>query len=248
MNLGLIWNYQSSEVISLGEDPNAEITDNLNALNVFKPGYKRHEFVYYKTLGAKFDPVTHEYNGDIILSDEKVDYGNPYPDHTGSFTINFRFLKNFTFYSLAEWGLNNKIYSQTQYFMVNFGNWVEANNLEDLLASQTPGTQEYINTANKLANLSVVNDGNFIHDAQYFVIREVSLSYDFTELLRDFELSSIVKTLQLGISGRNVFRTSAYKLSDFEINSQGSRTLSRGVDFLTLQQPRVFNFWLNIGF
>jgi hypothetical protein len=31
------------------------------------------------------------------------------------------------------------------------------------------------------------------------------------------------------------------------LNFAGSRSLSRGQDFLTLQQPKVYNFWLRIS-
>ncbi len=251
LSISLIWNYQNSEITSLGGE--APIYDQWN-INVYKEGMRKHEFYYWKTTGAQFDPTTKEYIGPAMTA-ERQDLGNPYPDHSGSLSFTFRFLKNFSLYALAEWGLNNKVFSNTLYFMAQFGGYKPLNDLYDKLATQTPGSSEYINTANEIAKLDPVNQGNFIYDAQYFVLREVSLGYDLTDILMLYDVNSYVKHLSVGISARNVWRTSAYKLSDFEVNSTGgsgggvtSAALTRGNDFLTLQNPRTVNFWVNVGF
>jgi TonB-dependent SusC/RagA subfamily outer membrane receptor len=251
LNISLIWNYQNSEVTSLGGE--APIYDQWN-INVYKEGLRKHEFYYWKTTGALFDPTTHEYIGPA-MTEERESLGNPYPDHSGSLAINFKFLKNFNLYALGEWGLNNKVFSNTLYFMAQFGGYKPLNDLYDKLATQTPGTADYISTANEIAKLDPVNQGNFIYNAEYFALREVSLGYDFTDLLKDYSLDTYFKHLSIGISARNVWRTSAYKLSDFEVNSTGgsgggvvSAALTRGNEFLTLQNPRTVNFWINVGF
>jgi TonB-dependent starch-binding outer membrane protein SusC len=251
LNISLIWNYQNSEVTSLGGE--APIYDQWN-INVYKEGLRKHEFYYWKTTGALFDPTTKEYTGPAMTA-ERQDLGNPYPDHSGSLSINFKFLKNFNLYAMAEWGLNNKVFSNTIYFMTQMGGYKPLNDLYDKLATQTPGTSDYVATANEIAKLDPVNQGNFVFDAQYFALREVSLGYDFTDLLKDYLNNSYIKHLSLGISARNVWRTSAYKISDFEVNSTGgggggvvSAALTRGNDFLTLQNPRTINFWVNVGF
>jgi TonB-dependent SusC/RagA subfamily outer membrane receptor len=193
LNISLIWNYQNSEITSLGGE--APIYDQWN-INVYKEGMRKHEFYYWKTTGALFDPNTKEYIGPAMTA-ERQDLGNPYPDHSGSLAINFRFLKNFSLYALAEWGLNNKIFSNTLYFMAQFGGYKPLNDLYDKLATQTPGTSDYISTANEIAKLDPVNQGNFVFDAQYFVIREVSLGYDLTEILQSYAVNSYVKHLSI---------------------------------------------------
>ena len=92
------------------------------------------------------------------------------------------------------------------------------------------------------------NPGNYIEDADYLIIREVSLSYDFSSLLKDFELNTYLKSMALGLSVRNLARITKYSGPDVEFNSQGSRSDARAIDFITLQTPRTVNFWVRLGF
>ena len=90
--------------------------------------------------------------------------------------------------------------------------------------------------------------GNFIYDADFFTIREFSLGYDFTELMREFLPNSYVTGVSVGMSIRNVVRFSKYDY-DNDINyggGQGSRTFAS--DLGTLPQPRTYNFWIKVGF
>ena len=95
LDLSFIWNYQTNEVTSLGGAQ--PIFDGFNQ-NVIKEGLPKHEFYMVKVMGAKFD-ANGAYAG-VDVSTDRYDFGNPIPSHTGSFTINFRFLKNFNLYVL----------------------------------------------------------------------------------------------------------------------------------------------------
>ncbi|PID57675.1 MAG: hypothetical protein CR986_08825 [Ignavibacteriae bacterium] len=245
LSFNLIWNYQTSKVTSLGGEP--PIFDGLWNMNVLKEDLKKHEFYYVKTIGANFDPNTKKYIGPKT-TDEAVELGNPIPDHTGSFGVNFRFLKNFNLSMLTDWALNFKVFSASKYFMAQFGNYKPYAKAKEKMNALTPGTQEYIDAANVVASMDPTNQSVFIEDGDYFSLREVSLSYNFGDLLKGSAFENYIKNLTLGVSARNVWKTSKYKFSDSEVNSDGSRSLTRGSDFLTLPNPRTINFWLTIGF
>ena len=57
----------------------------------------------------------------------------------------------------------------------------------------------------------------------------------------------MVRTASLAFSARNVFQSTLYDGLDPEVNFNGARSLSRGQDFLTLQNPRQYFLTLSLG-
>lgn len=248
LDLSLIWNYQTNEITDLGGAQ--PLFDGFD-LNVIDVGLPKHEFYTPKVLGAKFNEDG-TYAG-VDVTKDRVALGNPIPSNSGSFSLNFSFLKNFHLYVLADWALDYKIFNNTKLFALRFGNVPEYNDLREALGltgdnqTLTPGTAAYNEAANKLAHLDWHHDANFIEDADHFKIREVSLSYSFKDFLPEFYANSYIKDLVVGVSARNIFTTSKYSGADVEVNFDGGRSLSRGQDFLTMQNPKVYNFWVRIG-
>lgn len=262
LKMSLIWNYQTNEVKDLG---GAQPIYSVN--NVIHVGKPKYQFYTYNSTGPTFNATTNVYTGSV-RSVDRVDLGNPVPNHTGSFTLNFRFMKNFNLYAFSEWAIGNKIFNNTQLFANRRGNGTAYNEMNALLGLApivtanatlglpssnpvvtplTPGTPEYIALAEKFAKLDWRYAGNYIEDADYLIIREVSLSYDFSDILSEFDITRYLKALSVGISVRNLARITKYSGSDVELNYTGARTIARGNDFLTLQSPRTINFWFRIG-
>jgi len=258
LQLGFIWNFQENKVTDLGGAQ--PLYYGFNSVETIQVGLPKYQFYTFKSVGPKYD-ASGKYIGSIA-STERINIGSPVPKNTGSFTLNFRFLKDFTLYGFAEWGLNYKIYNFTKSFAARFGNVPEYNKYNYLLGlaeiapntapkdltKLTPGTPEYNAASEKFAAMDWRNPASYIEDADYLIIREVSLSYDFTSLLRDFELNSYVKNFAMGLSVRNLARITKYSGADVEFNSQGSRSDARAVDFGTLQTPRTVNLWVRLGF
>ncbi len=109
------------------------------------------------------------------------------------------------------------------------------------------GSDEYKAAAERYATLDRHYDSNFIEDADYFKLREISVSYSFKDLLPKIYGKTLITDLVLGLEAKNIWTTTKYSGADVELNFAGSRSLSRGQDFLTLQQPRVYNVWLRIS-
>ena len=265
LGLTFIWNYQNSEVQDLGNT--TELLDGQE--NVEKVGWRKHEFYAQVSAGPILNPTTGKMTGVNPLKDAngnivKVDKGSPIPDHSGSFSANFRFLKNFNLYAFAEFGLHNSVWSYTLYRAARAGSYLPYNRLATQLGINslyklpvdpsvtplTPGTQEYIDAANKFASMYTGYQGNWIFPADYFALRELSLSFDCSDLMKEYMLNNYISNLVVGFSVRNVWRTSKYDL-DYEVNySGGSGANAVGTyasDLGTLPQPRTYNFWVRFG-
>ncbi len=260
LNLSLIWNYQQNKVTDMGIAPPQYF--GFNSVQTIQNGFPKAQYYVQKVTGPRYSANgKYDHTNGPLKTTERYDMGSPVPDHTGSFTVNFKFLKNFTFYGFAEWALNYKVYNYTQPFSARFGNFPEYNKymwilgLNELatgvaptsLPQLTPGTDAYKQAAEEFALLDWRNYAGWIQDADYIIIREVSLSYDFTDLLREFDVNTYLKGLQAGISVRNLARITQYTGPDVEFNSTGGRGNARAMDFATLQTPRTVNFWLRIG-
>lgn len=241
LNLSLIWNYQHNIVTSLGGGE--PLYDYYN-INIIKEGLPKHEFYARKVLGAKFNPDG-TYAG-VNATSEPVALGNPIPDHTGSFSVNFRFLKNFNLYALMDWALDRKMFNATKLTAAAAGNVPEYNRLEAELNQLTPGTREYIDAANKYAEMDPDYFGNYIEKADYLKIRELSLSFSLKGLLPP-PAFDYLNNIIVGVSALNVWTFTGYSGPDVELNTTGSRTLTRGMDAYTLMHPRVYNFWVRIS-
>lgn len=87
--------------------------------------------------------------------------------------------------------------------------------------------------------------GEFISDASFVKLREVSISYT----LRNDIISSVgLNNIQLSLIGRNLFTISPYSGYDPEVNGAGQDAIIRGFDFATQPIPRsvIFGLTLNL--
>src|SRR5690625_438727 len=261
LNFSLIWNWQKNEVLDLdGEGP---LIANYQ-VNAIAEGLPKHEYYAVITTGASFDDDG-KYIGPVE-SDDRVRLGNPIPDHTGSFSINFRFLRDFNLAGMADWGLGGKVFSIFRQFAARNGGyipfaemaarlglkdewgWIESVNFDDY-TPLTPGTPEYIELAHEFARMDPFYRGNYIYDADYLVLRELSLRYDATEIVsRAGFIPSEIQGMTIGIAAKNLLRYSSYKDGDFEVNAPGARSSAWGVDYGTVPPLRTLNFWVSVNF
>jgi len=261
LNFNLIWNWQENEVVDLGGQ--GPIIANYQ-VNAIAEGLPKHEYYAVITTGARFDDQG-RYAG-VVESDGRVRLGNPIPNHTGSFMLNFRFLRDFSLNGMADWGLGGSVFSIFRQFAARNGGympfaemaarlglrdqwgWIQSINWDDY-TPLTPGTQEYTELAHEFARMDPFYRGNYIFDADYFVLRELSLNYDLTDQLSRFGLiSPRIRGMTVGVAAKNLLRLSTYEDGDFEVNAPGARSGAWGIDYGTVPPPRVLNFWVNVGF
>jgi TonB-dependent starch-binding outer membrane protein SusC len=261
LNFNLNWNWQENEVVDLGGQ--GPIIANYQ-VNAIAEGMPKHEYYAVITTEARFDE-NGRYAGSVE-SDGRVRLGNPIPDHTGSFTLDFRFLRDLQVTGMADWGLGGKVFSIFRQFAARNGGyvpfaemaarlglrdqwgWIQSIDWDDY-TPLTPGTPEYTELAHEFARMDPFYRGNYIFDADYIVLRELSLTYDVTTLLsRAGRMAPDVRRMTIGVAGKNLWRSSPYKDGDFEVNAPGARSGAWGIDYGTVPPSRVLNFWVNVGF
>jgi len=119
--------------------------------------------------------------------------------------------------------------------------------------SATPGTEQYVRQAKVFAtNQTTVDgvntEGNFVSDADYMKLREVSVSYDFSDLVNRVSPNSPVQSMSLSLAARNILTITDYTGFDPEVNFTGAEGNIQGQDFLTLPQPQTVTATLNVRF
>ena len=124
VDFNLIWNYQENEVDDLG---GAQPIFSGFDTNVIKEGLPRDAF-YTWSSRATFNDDGSYAGAELTTTDTDGDgeadrafFGLPYPKHNGSFNLNIRFLRSFTFSGLIDWSIGNSVYNNTHLFSRRFG-------------------------------------------------------------------------------------------------------------------------------
>jgi TonB-dependent SusC/RagA subfamily outer membrane receptor len=269
LQFNLIWNYADNIVRDLGGSPTIF---GLGNRNIIGAGFRRSSFFPFPVLGPRFLPSgLYDFALGPLTGTERAYGGTPVPIHTGSFSVTFRFLNDFTLYGLADWGLGHVVANISRTIWTNpaFGNNPEFNRLATALnlagnpdaaaairalpvvegvQRLTPGTPEYQAAAERFARIDHRWDASDIEPGDFLRVREISLSFNANRLLRDVLQASFVKNLTISASVRNAFLFTRYTGLDVEGTRNGAREINRGNDQFTLLQPRTVNFMLSVGF
>lgn len=203
----------------------------------------------FNDAGEFVGPNIVDQNGDGAINDQdRTSLGNPRPDHFGGVRLNVILFNNLTVTGLAEFQAGQQVLNSTERFAAQFGNHKELNELNERFAELEPGTDEYRNVANQLAELNTQGRlfDNFLYDASFLKVREIAVRYDFADLINQ-AVPTPVREFAVGLSGRNLFTFTDYPGPDPEVNFDGSRGRIQGQDFLTLQTPRSFTASLTVG-
>jgi len=284
LDLGLIWDWQTNEVTDLGgANP---IFDGVLA-NVIKEGLPNGAYYTLQTratfnengtyAGPEF--TTEDEDGDG--EPDRLSFGTPYPEHTGSFLLNFRFLRNFHFSGLLAWQLGLRLFYRDRAFrafatvgtdarrnvaLVQIGEvedpcevhlcgedgnlWPRLDGFD--VSAQPVGSDEYRAAAEVVASSEGFLQGhlligNFVEDADFVRLRELSLRYDFSDLIRRSSLGGVIRRLDLTIAARNLFTSSSFSGIDPEASMGGAVNLHRS-SFFTLPQPRTIYTMISLSF
>lgn len=251
-DLSTLFNFQTNKVRDIGDGQ--PIFDGFS-VNVIKPDLPRSAFYMPVVRGARFNDEG-RYIGIDVNPNERTFLGIPYPKYNGSFSGNFTFFQDVSLYALFDYALGLSVLNSTRQFQAQFGNLRERSDLAVQLGLQPPrdgiqpltvGSPEYREAANRYARTDGSQRSNFIEDADYLKLREVSVRFDVSRYLAQAPGFQGVRSAALSLAGRNLWTTTKYTGIDPEVNFAGSASLSQGQDFLTLQQPRTFTATLSLG-
>jgi TonB-dependent starch-binding outer membrane protein SusC len=293
LEFNVIFNFFDNIVRDLGASEGAaEFIQDGFTRQFLIAGQRRSQFIGPKPITPRFRadgyydyvsgpiPDTARANG-AIYTPNGVFLGSPIGPssglYTGSFSVNFKFLRDFTLYALAEFNLGGYIYNGTRGFHTNpqYANNIQFNRLANQLglARGQAGSagNGAIGNVPRYAEIPALtpNTPEYRAAAEQFMKWDwISLNrgsvYNFTEPANWARLREVslrwnatrlfndagigVKNLAFSLTGTNLFLLTNYTGIEVETNGNPEQVLSQGQDFLTLQQARAFNFMVSLGF
>ncbi|MBB6328879.1 TonB-linked SusC/RagA family outer membrane protein [Algoriphagus iocasae] len=196
-------------------------------------------------------------NGDGVITfggdnDDRTIIGNPFPDFVYGFTNNFKW-KNWDASIVASGSQGNQLYMRHLYSTANLdGVFNMVAKVKDRFRSpENPGEGIFGTTVGGGNVTGIERDwpnSNFVWDASYFTIRNITLGYTFTNLPKS------IKSARLYASGQNMWVFTKYwggsnPEVSMQNNGQGDGgNLSPGVDLAGYPVPRTITFGVNITF
>lgn len=196
-------------------------------------------------------------NGDGVITyggdnDDRAIIGNPFPDFVYGLVNNFRY-GNFDASITASGSQGNQLWMRHLYSTANLDgvfNMV-AKATDRFRSPEDPGEGIFGTTVGG-GNVTGVerdwNNSNFVWDASYFTIRNITLGYTFSNI------SNSLKSARVYLSGQNMWVFTKYwggSNPEVSMQSNGSGdggNLSPGVDLGPYPVPRTFTIGANINF
>lgn len=218
--------------------------------------------------GGKYliDPTTGLYK---IHSGSNDVVGNREPKLIGGWNNTFTY-KNVSLSFLLDFRIGGDVFNGTEQFMVSNGlsklttlnnrqsvtvDGINAETGEPYTATYEAG-KTYTFGKTTYSGESMIqrywdnyadNSYNFIQSVNWLKLRSLSLSYDFTSLLRSH---TIIKRLSANITGQNLLTWTNYKGMDPEVCTAGGTGGSgaTGIDYCSVPSVRTVTFGVNITF
>ncbi len=211
------------------------------------------------------DPATGLYTSTKVTTNV---VGNREPVMIGGLNNSFRY-KNLNFSFLLDLRLGGDIYDGTSYYTTLRGlnpMTLDRNSITVSGVSSVDGQPlSYTYERGQMYNIGGVNRSgeymiqqywagyaenahNFITSTNWLRLRSVSLSYDFTPMLKG---NKFIKGLSASVAGYNLFLLTNYKGMDPEVSVSGSGTGgsgSMGIDYNGIPATRNVTFGLNFTF
>ncbi len=179
-------------------------------------------------------------------------YGNFQPKFNLSTYNSFTFMKNITFAFLLHYSHRNFNSSLSQELMDEGGtspDWLKKDDLyKTERAAAGLSDASTFNGVSRIYGSPGVTTNQYVQDATYLKLREISLYYNFPKESFSKIFGNSVQAIKVGFSGNNVFVKTKYVGYDPEASNFGNRPIGAGVDLLSFPASRRMFFHLNITF
>ncbi|MBI9062800.1 MAG: TonB-dependent receptor [Marinilabiliaceae bacterium] len=202
-------------------------------------------FYMYKSLGV--NPETGDLELEDLNGNNEVDpgdrqiVGTPWPDFYGGFN-NVVAYKNFDLTFFFQFSVGNDILNGTS----QYGKWMDGydkhlkgavdrwkqpGDITDYPRVFSPNTNEWSTYQ--------------MEDGSYLRLKTVSFGYNIPKTL----LNRVgISSMRVYASGQNLLTFTDYSGYDPEVNYNGDRGITRGVDYYTYPSVRTITFGLNMSF
>jgi ferric enterobactin receptor len=195
--------------------------------------------------------------------------GNREPDFIGGFNNTFRY-KRLSLSFLLDIRKGGDVFNGTEYFMVLNGlskqtllndrksvtvTGVNSSTGADFSQTYTSGQTYTIGTTTRTGDYMIqqywqnyaANSYNFITSVNWLKLRSLSLTYDFSTVLKN---QKVIKGISATAVGTNLFTWTNYKGMDPEVSAAGGTggSGSQGIDYLGVPAVASLTFGVNITF
>ena len=230
---------------------------------------------YYRELDAKGNQIPNgRYQVDPTTGFYKVNttgtavVGNREPDFIGGFNNTVRY-KNLSLSVLFDIRKGGDIFNGTEYALVANGlskktllndrqsvtvTGVNSQTGADFNQTYTVGQNYTIGSTTYSGAYMIqqywqnyaANSNNFITSVNWVKVRSLSLTYDFSSILKG---SKIIRAISATAVGTNLFTWTNYKGMDPEVSAAGGTggSGSQGIDYLGVPAVRTFTFGINVS-
>lgn len=213
----------------------------------------------------QIDPTTGLYKMNTAV----LVVGNREPDYIGGFVNTLRY-KNLTLNFLLDIRIGGDVFNGTEYAMVinglskqtllndrqsvtitgvNSGSGTDTTITYNANQSYTIGSTTYsgTNMIQRYWSNYAANSYNFITSVNWLKLRSVSLTYDFSNVLKN---QKVIKGLTATVVGTNLLTWTNYKGMDPEVSAAGGTggSGSTGIDYLGVPAVASFSFGVNVKF
>ncbi len=195
--------------------------------------------------------------------------GNREPKLIGGLTNTLSY-KGFTLGFMFDFRIGGAVYNGTGYYMTTLGmnpittandrQSVTVNGINEITGEPYNQTYEVGKTyelggttysgeamIQKYWSNYASNSHHFLQDVNWLKLRYVSLTYDFTRLLKS---RKVIKGISATATGSNLFTITNYKGMDPEVSTAGGTggSGSTGIDYCSVPATSSFTFGVNITF
>jgi ferric enterobactin receptor len=195
--------------------------------------------------------------------------GNREPDFIGGFNNTFRY-KRLSLSFLLDLRKGGDVFNGTEYFMVSNGlskntllndrksvtvTGVNSSTGAAFDQTYTSGQSYTIGTTTRTGDYMIqqywqnyaANSYNFITSVNWLKLRSLSLTYDFSSVLKS---QKVIRGISATAVGTNLYTWTNYKGMDPEVSAAGGTggSGSQGIDYLGVPAVASFTFGINITF
>jgi TonB-linked SusC/RagA family outer membrane protein len=249
-----------NKVTNLGPLDNVITGAGNNTVNaILKVGQPLGEFYGYKFLGtwktseaaqaalynmkpgdAKYEDI----NGDHAYT--SADYqllGNATPQFTFGWSNDLSY-KNFTLSMLFQGQQGGQVFSQTlAYLWGGLGDMKNATTVEAVPENLWTPSHETNNPAWSSSSHNYNNSSRYIYNTSYIRVKNLLLAYQVpVSLLK----TAGIRSLQLYVSGQNLWTITGYKGYDPEIDN-GGNAITQGQEFGVIPNPKTYTLGIRLG-
>ncbi|WP_134091586.1 TonB-dependent receptor [Olivibacter sp. XZL3] len=195
-----------------------------------------------QTGAIEFEDVNGD--GEFDVNNDRRIVGSANPDFFGGITNSFKW-KGFDLSAFLQYTYGNDQLNWNRFFQEHGGTRSTNFSTSQLDRWQQPGDITMIPRMTADNYASDIRPSRFLEDGSYMRLKNITVGYS---LPASFAKKIGMSTARVYVSGQNVFTITNYTGLDPELTGTASNTLTQGIEFYSMPQPRTFMAGVNLNF